>query len=54
MNTFTVKKARKIIGTSSKKLSDEEIEELLSQFYSLAEILADTVGKRFQTDNQRT
>jgi hypothetical protein len=40
---LTVKQSRKILGKTSEKYSDTELELLLAQFYSLAEVIAATI-----------
>lgn len=48
-NTFSVQKARKILGSSSKDYTDKEIELLINQFYALAEIITSIVGSKQTT-----
>lgn len=41
----TISKARKILKNEAKNLSDEQIKELLGQFYCLAEVAAQSLQK---------
>ena len=43
---MTLKQARKLLGIHSKKLSDEQVEKILSQFYTLAEVVSEVVSLR--------
>ncbi len=40
---ITVRQARKVLGKSQRDTSDDHIQNLLNQFYSLAEIISETV-----------
>lgn len=43
---MTIERARKILGKSSKKFSDDDIELLINQFYGIAEIMSNMVGSK--------
>lgn len=43
---INVNGARKLLGAQGKRLSDEDISQLLSQFYELADVIANTVISR--------
>ncbi len=49
MEPFSVKKARKILGKSSDKYTDREIEELINIFTKLAGVISDIVGSKDTT-----
>ncbi len=40
----SIVKARKLIGKTYKKMSDPEVQDLVNQFYGLAEIIASVVS----------
>lgn len=42
---LTVIKARRILGKQAKALTDDKVEDLLVQFYDLAEVIANTIYK---------
>ncbi len=42
----TVSKARKILGGEYRSMSDRDVQDLLAQFYSLAEIISSVVGSK--------
>lgn len=43
---ITESKARKILGNKYKNISNSELQEVLTSFYSLAEIVAETIKNR--------
>lgn len=43
---MTTAQARKILGVHSRNLTDEEIQHILGNFYSLAEVIAEVVSTR--------
>lgn len=43
---ITVKQARRLLGTPNSKISDQDVQSLLNQFYELAEVVAETVITR--------
>lgn len=43
---MTIAQARKILGVQSRNLSDEQIQQVLGNFYSLAEVIAEVVYSR--------
>lgn len=51
---ITVNRARKILGKSSNKFTDEEIENLIDQFSSIAEIVTTIVGSKQTTTGIET
>lgn len=40
----SLSQARKLLGDSSKKMSDPEVQKLLDQLYGLAEIISEAVS----------
>lgn len=43
---MTIAQARKILGKSSEKFSDSEIESLINQFTSIAEVVCSIIGSK--------
>jgi len=41
--SVSVTKARKILGKNTRSMSDPEVQDLINQFYGLAEIIAEMV-----------
>lgn len=41
----TISQVKRILGKESKQFSDIELEDLINQFYLLAEVIAETVTK---------
>jgi hypothetical protein len=46
---ITVNRARKLLGKTSKKFSDNDIGLLINQFYGIAEIVSEMVGSKKTT-----
>ncbi len=46
---MTIQHAKKLLGKTSNKFSDSEIDFLISQFYGIAEIVTSIVGSKQTT-----
>ncbi len=46
---MTINNARKILGSSSKTYSDEDIQYLINQFLGIAEVITQIVGSKKTT-----
>ncbi len=46
---MTLSDARKILGKSSNKFSDIEIEYLINQFYEIADVVTEIIGSKTTT-----